>query len=79
MKTNLLFLSAFFAAAIPVSLAAELIGFHLPAPTDFFGVFSAFVMALVTLTVIGDYSRPRRFAVALIESRIERAAHPLAA
>ena len=79
MKTILHLLPAFLAASIPVSMAAELTGFHLPAGADFLSVFSAFVMALVTLTVVGDYSRPRRALVARVEARTEKAAHPLAA
>ena len=79
MKTLLQFLPAFFAASVPVSLAVELTGFHLPAGADFLSVFSAFVMALVALIAVGDYSRPRRALVARVEARTEKAAHPLAA
>ena len=79
MKTTLQLLPAFFAASVPVSMAAELTGFHLPANADVLSVFCALVMALVTLTVVGDYSRPRRSLVARIGARTGKAAHPLAA
>lgn len=80
MKTSLEVLSLFLAAAVPSSLAVEFVGFNLPAALDATTVFGAFVVSLIALTALADYSRSFKPLLATAPRRASRkAVHPLAA
>jgi hypothetical protein len=79
MNTSLKFFALFFAVALPGTVAAEFAGFSLPASVDSMHVFSAFVVALVLLTVVSDYSVAARTRRTAVTAPLAKAAHPLAA
>jgi hypothetical protein len=79
MKTKLQFLPAIFATSVPVALAAESAGLHLPPGLDTLSAFTALSVALLALTVAGDYSRLPRTPSILNPARNPKAEHPLAA
>jgi hypothetical protein len=79
MKTYLNYIPLFVAVSLPVTLALEFVGVNLPAGLDVASAFCASVIALVSLTVLEDYSRPRRALRVPATIEAEKAAHPLAA
>jgi hypothetical protein len=78
MKTLPKIIALFTTASVPVAISLEAAGLDLPASLDVGSMFCLFVVSLVTLIALTDYSRahePR-----LVESLAEnKAAHPLAA
>jgi len=78
MKTTLKFLALILAAALPVTLAANLV---LPAALDATHLLGAFTATFVTLIALNDYTRParRRDYLASLARTTPRHSHPLAA
>ena len=58
MKNSLKILSLVLAASVPSTIAAEFAGLLVPAPIDTLHVFAAYVVTLVLLIVVSDYSKP---------------------
>lgn len=81
MKTSLEVLSLVLAASVPSALAAEFAGIDLPAALDATTAFGAFVVSLIALTALADYSRASKplLATTATHRASRRAAHPLAA
>ena len=79
MKTSLKFLSLFATVSVPAALAAEFAGIGLPPGVNAGNAFCVFVIALVSLTVVSDYSHRRLAMVAAATSCTPKAAHALAA
>ena len=85
-KTLLALLSAILACALPVTFAADAAGVALPTALDALRVFSAFVLAVVLMTVSKDYGRTgvrfvssTRAMAPATPARVAKASHPLAA
>ena len=79
MKTIFKLLPALLAAALPAAMATELAGISLPTAVDCPTLFSAFVVSVVMLTAVSDYSRSRRKVVVPAPASVEKSPHPLAA
>ncbi len=81
MNTVLKVLSLLLAASVPSALAIEFVGFDLPAALDATSALAAFVVSLVTLTLVADYSRKPKplLSPAATATVLRHAAHPLAA
>lgn len=79
-KTTLSLLAFVFTVSLPAAVAAELAGLSLPAALDSAHVFTAFIMALIGITAVADYRRPR-FALGAPShpARVAKADHALAA
>ena len=82
MKTSLKLIALFFAAALPVALAAETAGFDLPAALDPASLIGAFAATLLVLTVLSDYTRTaqrRHYLAAVARATPPQSSYPLAA
>ena len=78
MKNSLKVLSLFAAAAVPSALALEIAGINLPSNFDLGSAFGLFVVSLVMLIAVSDYThtlKPRTVRALLAT----KAANPLAA
>jgi hypothetical protein len=84
MNTSLKLIALSLAAALPGSVALTLAGATLPSAFDPLHVLGAFVVAVVLLTIFGDYGRQPKLAATAAQLRQRacrggRAQHPLAA